>query len=111
RLAHEFIVNGSLESMNKIGVDIPELLNIPDINKRRIVFCDYIKKNGSTLVDNRIQNLELIEHLTRMQNLQNLQNLQITNFSYESVKIIGNNPVIYCDVPYKGTGEYKEGGF
>ena len=111
RLAHEFIVNGSVESMNKIGVDIPELLNIPDINKRRIVFCDYIKKNGSTLVDNRIQNLELIEHLTRMQNLQNLQNLQITNFSYESVKIIGNNPVIYCDIPYKGTGEYKEGGF
>ena len=23
----------------------------------------------------------------------------------------GSNPIIYCDIPYKGTGEYKEGGF
>ena len=111
RLAHELIVNGCLVSMQEIGVDIPNLLNTKDIQKRRILFCDHIKKNGSKLIDNRAQNLELVEHLTRMQNLQNLQNLQITNNSYECVSIIGNNPVIYLDKPYKGTGEYKEGGF
>jgi len=27
------------------------------------------------------------------------------------MKITGDSPVIYCDIPYKGTGEYKEGGF
>ena len=27
------------------------------------------------------------------------------------MKITGDNPIIYCDIPYKGTGEYKEGGF
>ena len=43
--------------------------------------------------------------------LQNLQNLQITNLSYENVVIKGENPIIYCDIPYKGTAEYKEGNF
>lgn len=111
RLAHEFIVNCCLDSMKLIGVDIPELININDIQDRRLVFCDYIKKNASKLIDCRVQNLELVEHLARMQNLQNLQNLKIYNDSYESVKINGDNPVIYCDIPYKGTEEYKEGGF
>lgn len=108
RLAHQFIVNGCLESMREIGVDIPELLNIDGVQSRRIKFCNHIKKNISLLEDNRLQNLELVEHLTR---LQNLQNLQIYNKSYEQVIIKGNNPIIYCDIPYKGTGEYKEGGF
>lgn len=115
RLAHEFIVNSDLDAMKAIGLDIPELLNIPDIQNRRIVFCDHIKKVHSKRFDlqniERVQNLELVEHLARLQNLQNLQNLQINNFSYEKVSIIGNNPVIYCDIPYKGTGEYKEKGF
>lgn len=111
RLANEFIVNGCLQSMNEIGVNIPELLNIEGAQNRRLVFCDYIKKNGSKLVDCRVQNLELVEHLARLQNLQNLHRLKITNLSYEQVKITGDNPIIYCDIPYKGTGEYKEGNF
>lgn len=111
RLAHNFIVFGCEESMKKIGVDIPELNNISDLQKRRMVFCDYIKKQKSLLEDCRVQNLELVEHLARIQNLQNLQNLKIYNQSYENVKIQGDNPVLYCDIPYKGTGEYKEGGF
>jgi len=109
RLAHEVIVNLCLDSSVKLGLDIPNILSIPDLQTRRIAFCNHIKK----LTDKRcdVQNLELVEHLARMQNLQNLQNLQCTNLSYEQVKITGKNPVIYCDIPYKGTGEYKEGGF
>jgi len=100
RLAHEFIVNGCLDSMRELGVDIPELVNIVGVQNRRIAFCKFIESN--------VQHLGYIEHLTR---LQNLQNLKTTNTSYENVLITGNNPVIYCDIPYKGTGEYKEGGF
>ena len=115
RLAHEFVVNRCLKSMSELKLNIPELANIKDVQKRRIYFCDYIKNKNSNIFgigkEDRVQNLELIEHLTRIQNLQNLQNLQITNLSYENVVITGNNPVIYCDIPYKGTGEYKEGGF
>ena len=105
RLAHEFIVNGCLDSMREIGVDIPDLRNIDGIQNRRLAFCNHIKKNITLLEDNRVQNLELVEHLTR------LQNLQINNKSYKDIKITGQNPIIYCDIPYKGTVEYKEGGF
>lgn len=44
RLAHEFIVYGCKYSMLKLNIDIPELLNIKDIQKRRTVFCDFMKK-------------------------------------------------------------------
>lgn len=108
RLAHEFVVNGDLEAMRELQIDIPELLNIKDVQKRRIVFCDYVQNKMGRF---DLQNQERLIQLERIQNLQNLQNLQITNLSYENVIIAGNNPVIYCDIPYKGTGEYKEGGF
>ena len=111
RHAHNFIVFGALNSMRLLGINLPELSNIKDVQQRRIYFCDYIKKGGSNLEDNRVQNIELVEHLARIQNLQNLQNLQITNLSYEKVNIQGHDPVIYCDIPYRGTGEYKESGF
>ena len=103
RLAHQFVVYGCLDSMKSLNINIPELCNIKDVQQRRSYFCDYIKKQTMERFD--------IQNLQRMQNLQNLQNLQITNFSYENVIIKGNNPVIYCDIPYKGTGEYKESGF
>ena len=109
RLAHEFIVNKDLNAMREIGVDITELINIDGVQNRRIKFCNWIKNEDKSRFD--VESLERIVQLERIQNLQNLQNLQIYNKSYEDIKIIGNNPIIYCDIPYKGTGEYKEGGF
>ncbi|MFA5243684.1 MAG: DNA adenine methylase [Pedobacter sp.] len=109
RWAHQFVVFGCLDSMHALKINIPELCSIKDVQKRRIYFCDYIQKTNKERFD--IQNLERFVQLERIQNLQNLQNLQITNFSYKNVIITGKNPVIYCDIPYKGTGEYKEGGF
>ena len=112
RLAHEFIVNCDLDAMCEIGIDIPNLINIDGVQNRRIKFCKEMENQTKQRFD--VQNLErltLLEHLTRLQNLQNLQNLQIYNKSYQDIKIIGNTPIIYCDIPYKGTGEYKEGGF
>lgn len=110
RLAHEFIVNCDLDAMREIGVDIPELINIKGVQNRRIKFCNWIKKEDKNRFD--VQSLERIVQLECIQNLQNLQNLQITNTSYENVLINPNgNSIIYCDIPYKGTGEYKEGGF
>jgi hypothetical protein len=112
RLAHQFIVFGCLDSMNELGVDIPEVLQFKNIQKRRVLFCKEIEKTLTNRFDmQNLESLKYIESLGRLQNLQNLQNLQITNKSYENVIIKGENPVIYCDIPYKGTGEYKEGGF
>lgn len=111
RLAHEFIVNGDLEAMQKLGVDVPEILKFPDIQKRRVLFCSKIEELVGRFDMQNLERLTLVESLARLQNLQNLQNLQITNASYEKVPIIGDNPVLYCDIPYKGTREYKEGDF
>ena len=73
RLAHEFIVNKDLNAMREIGVDIPELVNIEGVQNRRVKFCNYIKKNISLLEDCRVQNLELVEHLTRLQRCNNFR--------------------------------------
>ena len=108
RLAHQFVVYGCLDSMKELDLNLPELLNIKDIQKRRSVFCDYVKKGWGRF---DLQNQERIQSLERIQNLQNLQNLQINNKTYKDIKISGHNPIIYCDIPYKGTGEYKEGNF
>lgn len=106
RLAHELIVNCDLSSMEKLNINIPELINIKEVNDRRIVFCDYMKKQR--LYRDDITHLSNMQNLQYIQHLQNLQNLQITNNSYENVVITGKNPVIYLDIPYKGTGEYKK---
>lgn len=108
RLAHQFVVYGCLDSMRLLNIDIPELLDIKDIQKRRIIFCDYIGKKLGRFDMQNLERISLIEHLAR---IQNLQNLQITNLSYENVIIKGENPVLYCDIPYKGTEKYKEGSF
>lgn len=109
KLAHDFIVFGCLPSMDKLGLEIPELLNIKDIQKRRVLFCKEIEKLTTERFD--MQNLESLKYIESLGRLQNLQNLQIYNESYENVEIKGDNTIIYCDIPYIGTGEYKEGGF
>lgn len=114
RLGHEIVVNCSFVAMQELGISIPELFDIKNINQRRLVFCNYIKKFKTILEDNRVQNLELVEHLSRIQNLQNIQNIQniqTTNLSYEKVIVTGENPILYVDKPYIGTEEYKENAF
>lgn len=127
KLIHNILVNCDIEGLklfNKMyAIEVPnQIFLINSLNERRLkmqlelsniykrtkrVDLDKIGARKNVLIDNlgRLQNLEYITIL------QNLQNLQITNNSYENVIIKGKNPVIYCDIPYKGTGEYKEGGF
>ena len=59
----------------------------------------------------RLQSLQSLENLQRLQRLKRLQsNLQIFSLDYQSVEI-PHDSVVYCDPPYKGTAEYKDGGF
>ena len=52
RLAHQFVVFGCLESMQKLEIDIPELCNIKDVQKRRNIFCSHIEKMNADLIYN-----------------------------------------------------------
>lgn len=73
RLSHEFLINGCLYSMDRLGLNIPELRNIKDLYNRRLAFCDYIDKNQKTLQYSEMIHLTRLQHLSAIQNLQNLQ--------------------------------------
>lgn len=91
-----------------------ELFNINSLLKRLELFVKFLRNNDFEKKDigRQVQNLERLRLLLNILDIKNLQNLQISNTSYENVLINPNgNPIIYCDIPYKGTGEYKEGGF
>ena len=111
--AHNLIVNKDLNSMKSLNLDIPEIINIETIQKRKSVFCSIIEKKY----------LQEKSHLRRVQHIQQLQNIEdilkldfkekfsCSNLSFENVEIVGENPIIYCDIPYKNTGKYKEDEF
>lgn len=56
----------------------------------------------------RLQSLESLQRLQRLERLQS--DLQVFSSDYQSVEI-PHDSVVYCDPPYKGTAEYKDGGF
>ena len=58
----------------------------------------------------RLQSLESLERLERLQSLESLESLEKFRGDYRSVKIQPDS-LIYCDIPYKNTAEYSDGGF
>ena len=58
----------------------------------------------------RLQRLQSLQSLQRLQRLQRLQSLQKFRGDYRNVKIQPDS-LIYCDIPYKNTVEYSDGGF
>ena len=60
----------------------------------------------------RLQSLQSLQSLQRLQRLQRLQSQSLQKFrgDYRNVKIQPDS-LIYCDIPYKNTAEYSDGGF
>jgi site-specific DNA-adenine methylase len=58
----------------------------------------------------QLQRLEQLEQLQRLQRLQRLERLELHSKSYNEIEI-QKDAIIYCDPPYQGTAEYKEGAF
>ena len=54
--------------------------------------------------------LESLQSLQSLQRLQRLQRLEKFRGDYRDVKIQPDS-LIYCDIPYKNTTEYSDGGF
>ena len=55
----------------------------------------------------RLQNFESLQRLERLQSLERLERL---NKSYDEIEIKPDS-LIYCDIPYRNTDSYNEGGF
>lgn len=74
--------------------------------QRRIVLAKQIPNVGA------LQHLTRLERLIQIENMPGISTLGISSGkSYEEVPIIGVRPIIYCDPPYEGTAEYREGAF
>jgi hypothetical protein len=54
--------------------------------------------------------LQSLESLRSLQNLERLQSLERLQEDYRDV-VIPKGATVYCDIPYKGTAEYVNGGF
>lgn len=58
-----------------------------------------------------LQNLQSMNNLRRLQSMESLEsNLQVFSSDYQSVEIPADS-CVYCDIPYRGMKEYKDGGF
>ena len=57
-----------------------------------------------------LQSLQSLERLQSLQSLESLERLQKFWGDYRDVKIQPDS-LIYCDIPYKNTAEYSDGGF
>lgn len=59
-----------------------------------------------------LQHMPYLERLVQIENMPGISELQVTiGKSYEQIQISDNKPLVYCDPPYEGTAEYREGGF
>lgn len=109
-LAHKVCVDKDKKALKELelltGFEIKLNLN-KNPQDVRLQLKNIIEQNKSEI---RLQHLEMLNLIEHLQRLQHLQHLQISNLSYKDVEI-KENSIIYCDPPYKGTGEYKEGGF
>lgn len=116
--AMHFAICGEWDAMNKYGIDLSSIKDIPSRYHRRIKAQNIIKRSLEKPVGFVADNFELVqrlvvcESLERQERLQQLERLhrfkdKITKSSvdYRDVKIQPNS-VIYCDIPYANTDGY-----
>ena len=56
-----------------------------------------------------LESLQRLQRLQSLESLQSLQSLEVVRGDYKTVKVLPDS-LVYCDIPYKNTDEYK-GGF
>lgn len=73
--------------------------------QRRIVLSRQIPNIG------QLQHLARLERLEQIKNMPGISTLGVSiGTSYDEVPIL-DDAILYCDPPYEGTAEYREGGF
>lgn len=93
---------------------VHEMLYAPTPNERRLKFKDACRLMGS--VECRPFDLESTEKVARLQNIADISThfrhcdyrMQVAD--YRDIAILPDS-VIYCDIPYKGTREYRRDTF
>lgn len=110
RAGHELVINKNPKLLKQLLPNIPQkyidgILKQTDWHKRRIALGKVAK-----VLKNRILELQQLERLQQLEQLERLERLEIYSNNYNEV-VIPKDAIIYCDPPYQGTAEYKEGSF
>ena len=129
---HYAIVYKNTALIEEMGLTLPPETLEGKLHERRLKVVSYIRKTKKqpVLMQNlisgqRIENVATsLNNPSRVQNLERCQHIENTvtslnkplillNRSYDQVSITGmaDEIILYCDIPYRGTGTYKEGAF
>lgn len=113
---HYLIVFQDESLMKEIfpNIDFSFVHKIKDINERRLIVQQFMKRNelenvGRLTSSNRLhtnENLQSLLQLESCQRLANIERLTIYNKSYDEIEIKPNS-VVYCDIPYSQTNKYE----
>ena len=117
RLGHEMVVSRCEVSRAELSAILGVALPMPKSRldfQRTIIQLTNKHNNLESLKQleslQQLQQILQLESLERLEQIERLDQLEISNLDYCDVEIVPNS-VIYCDPPYAGTAEYKEGAF
>lgn len=106
RSMHMAVVFDQFDERFKSIFQFDKWPNALTITGKRLYLRAVIRKLKKERCDiERLEQLERLERLEQLQKLEQLERLELTNLDYRQVKIKPNS-VIYCDIPYEGTGDY-----
>jgi site-specific DNA-adenine methylase len=134
---HELVINKNVEMIKRLIPNIPQkyidgILKQDSWHKRRTALNVVSRRLKTRILElqqlerlqqleqlerlqqleqlERLQQLERLEQLEQLERLERLERLELSALDYRDVSV-PDNAVVYCDPPYQGTAEYKEGGF
>ena len=108
QLAHNVVINRDNTALQELNALLKCELTMP---RNRFDFRGKLRATAIKRFDlEPPERLEQLQQLERLEQLEQLERLNISCGDYDKVKIKSNS-VVYCDPPYAGTAEYKEGAF
>lgn len=104
------------EEIEKYKEQVFKLLTSDSIHERRMAYRGIVREIERFITNRKIcpaLNMEVLERIERLRGIQlpnEVQKLEATQADYRDVEILPGS-VIYCDIPYRDTREYRNDAF
>lgn len=105
RSMHQAVVFDEFDDFMMDTFKMDKWPNKLSIQGKRLYIRRIINQRVALKQLKQLKQLEQLERLQQLQQLERLQQPLLTNLDYRQV-LIEPNSVIYCDIPYQGTGHY-----
>lgn len=112
RSLHNAIIFNEFNDLALKMLGIKSFNDAFSIKDRRFFLSNRAMVGNKFKSNERLQQLERLEKLQKLEQLQQLLQFKYLSFyngSYDQVEI-KKDSIIYCDIPYQGTGEYDKSG-